>query len=191
MVWNIGNHWDRGVPVMIGESRYRLGDSCGQGWSCFLRKISSTCEIKSATTSPTVAAETSTKAKAVPLASVLVYNFRSRDTAMSLDTVCQPHGAYTHGRCLCDVGFLPRCVCVFVCMPLCIPTSLHTSHHPFQFSPPPLSLSFSRSLSLSLSFSLPSHRRSVSTHARHTVRVQRIHSANRSPPFSVKTSTFG
>jgi hypothetical protein len=31
----------------------------------------------------------------------------------------------------------------------------------------------------------------VSTHARHTVRVQRIHSANRSPPFSVKTSTFG
>ena len=175
---------------MIGESRYRLGDSCGQGWSCFLRKISSTCEIKSATTPPTVAAETSTKAKAVPLASVLVYNFRSRDTAMSLDTVCQPHGAYIHGRCLCDVGFLPRCVCVFVCMPAMY------SDEPSHLTPslPILtssSLSFFFSLSLSLSFSLPSHRRSVSTHARHTVRVQRIHSANRSPPFSVKTSTFG
>ena len=188
MVWNIGNHWDRGVPVMIGESRYRLGDSCGQGWSCFLRKISSTCEIKSATTSPTVAAETSTKAKAVPLASVLVYNFRSRDTAMSLDTVCQPHGAYTHGRCLCDVGFLPRCVCVFVCMPAVY------SDEPSHLTPslPILTSSFLfLFLALSLSLFLATFASSFCVNARHTVRVQRIHSANRSPPFSVKTSTFG
>ena len=41
-------------------------------------------------------------------------------------------------------------VCLYAC-PLCIPTSLHTSHHPFQFSPPPFSFFFSLSLSLSLS----------------------------------------
>ena len=35
--WSLGNHWDKGVPALVGNAIYRWSDlSCGRSWLCYM-----------------------------------------------------------------------------------------------------------------------------------------------------------
>lgn len=93
MSWNAQNHWNGGVSVITGNSKYRFSDiDCGKAWSCYLSPLSR-CKLEN-----------------IKNESVLVYyNTASRRLVMDLTQLCKPNGYYDYynGRCVCDKGFMP------------------------------------------------------------------------------------
>lgn len=97
MIWSIGNHWDRGIPVMITTSTYRFSDiKCGRGWSCHLSppSIKSNCFLDN---------------PGLDLSKVVNYYEKSAAKAVTMDKWCKPNGKFVPlmGRCICDKGFYP------------------------------------------------------------------------------------
>mmetsp|Transcript_18790 Transcript_18790/g.36816 ORF Transcript_18790/g.36816 Transcript_18790/m.36816 type:complete len:572 (-) Transcript_18790:576-2291(-) len=91
--WSAQNHWNSGVPVLVGNSKYRFTDfKCGRGYSCELSELTS-CEVTD-----------------VDPSSVLVYGIGiTPKEVMTMDQLCLPHGKYLmeYGRCDCPPLFLP------------------------------------------------------------------------------------
>eukprot|EP01065_Artemidia_motanka_P053550 TRINITY_DN9964_c0_g1_i1.p1 TRINITY_DN9964_c0_g1~~TRINITY_DN9964_c0_g1_i1.p1 ORF type:complete len:1116 (+),score=280.82 TRINITY_DN9964_c0_g1_i1:76-3348(+) len=102
MTWVLGNHWDRGVPMLISNNRYRFGGGgCGRGWSCLLTKLSR-CNFTG-----TPASKIAMIARAEP----------NGPSHIPMSKACRPNGKLKvkYGRCLCNKGYgvasLPH-VCV-------------------------------------------------------------------------------
>jgi len=91
--FSAGNHWAKGVPVIVGNSKYRFSDmDCGRGYSCHLTELSR-CKIED-----------------VDPKNVLVYGIGEVDrSVMTMDQLCLPAGKYSleYGRCDCPQGYLP------------------------------------------------------------------------------------
>jgi len=100
MATMVGNHWDRGIPVVASLSAYRFGshqEICqGQsklhrGWSCHMSPLSRTCSML----------DESTKRAIV--------NTNRMRKPHPYDEWCKPHGRFEneYGRCRCDDGYMP------------------------------------------------------------------------------------
>lgn len=100
MAWNVGNHWDKYIPVVASRSSYRFGsreESCdvggkvNRGWTCHMSPLSEKCALS----------EARTKLAAI--------NLNSVDFPVRFKDWCRPRGRYDeqYGRCICDVGFFP------------------------------------------------------------------------------------
>lgn len=91
--WSAQNHWNSGVPVIVGNSKYRFSDlKCGRGYSCELSELTN-CDITD-----------------VDPSGVLVYGIGTTPKeVMTMDQLCLPHGKYLmdYGRCDCPPTFLP------------------------------------------------------------------------------------
>ena len=97
----IGNHWDRGIPVMPSKSAYRFGshkEICDgktqvfPGWSCHFSPLSRTCDFDD------------------PVTQRAIKNINQlRFPGKLLKDWCQPHGIYQpkYGRCKCEIGYFP------------------------------------------------------------------------------------
>eukprot|EP01062_Namystynia_karyoxenos_P047976 TRINITY_DN3639_c0_g1_i1.p1 TRINITY_DN3639_c0_g1~~TRINITY_DN3639_c0_g1_i1.p1 ORF type:complete len:690 (+),score=109.67 TRINITY_DN3639_c0_g1_i1:99-2072(+) len=99
--WLIGNHWDRGMPVITTQIPQRFyGDDCGTGWSCYFTRLTR-CALRSPDDDPETMPKDSTN-------TAIIYQDYVDDWAFtSYRDVCRPHGKWyvQYGRCLCDPGF--------------------------------------------------------------------------------------
>eukprot|EP01062_Namystynia_karyoxenos_P055758 TRINITY_DN46801_c0_g1_i1.p1 TRINITY_DN46801_c0_g1~~TRINITY_DN46801_c0_g1_i1.p1 ORF type:complete len:1162 (+),score=287.86 TRINITY_DN46801_c0_g1_i1:112-3486(+) len=86
-----GDHWDRGIPVLLSNSAYRFGGgSCGEAWSCGLSPISRKCSVHT-----------------VDHDRIELFHGGGDPPSVPLSRACEPHGRLVkeHGRCLCDKGY--------------------------------------------------------------------------------------
>jgi hypothetical protein len=102
MAWTVGNHWDKGIPVIASRAPYRFGShtekcdpvskgSINRGWSCHMSPLSRRCSLS----------DDQTKIAAI--------NVNSKDVPVRFHDWCYPHGEYVDefGRCKCKPGFFP------------------------------------------------------------------------------------
>lgn len=98
---NIGDHYDRNIPVVASKSAYRYGShkeicygktKVNRGWSCHLSPLSQTCAWDDDD-------ETALD----------VVNWSHLGKAHAQKEWCKPNGVYRaeYGRCKCDPGYLP------------------------------------------------------------------------------------
>ena len=100
MATNVGNHWDRGVPVLASFSAYRFGshvekcngkDYVHRGWPCHMSPLSENCDLHD------------------ELALKATVNMNKMHEGHPSKDWCVPNGEYKRefGRCRCREGYLP------------------------------------------------------------------------------------